>query len=79
MTVDETFVYEFAIRTHRQHQVADDVFRGAVKRFGEQSVMDLTASLGYYDLVSMTFNLADVQLPKPIRAAPEPSPGPAGK
>lgn len=46
MTADETLVYEFAIQMHRQNQVADDVFRGTVKRFGEQGVMDLTALHG---------------------------------
>ena len=79
MTADETLAYKFAIQMHRQHQVADDVFRGTVKRFGDQGVMDLTALLGYYDLVSMTLNLADVQPREPIRAALEPPPVPAGK
>lgn len=79
MTADESLVYDFAIQMHRQHQVADDVFQGAVKRFGEQGVMDLTALLGYYDLVSMTLNLAGVQPPETISAALEPPPVPASR
>ena len=64
---------------HRQNQFAGDMFRGAVKSFGEQGVMNLMALLGYYDLVSMTLNLADVQPPQPISAALEPPPVPASK
>ena len=79
MTADETLVYEFATQMHRQHQVADDVYQGAVKRLGEQGVMDLTALLGYYDLVSMTLNFAGVKPPETISAALEPPPVPASK
>ena len=79
MTADETIVYEFAIQRHRQYQVADDVFRGAVKRFGEQGVMDLMALLGNYDLVSTIRNLSDAQPHEPISAALDPPPVPASK
>ena len=79
MTADETLVYDFAIQMHRQHQVADDVFQSAVKRLGEQGVMDLTALLGYYDLVSMTLNMAGVQPPEQISGALAPPPVPASR
>ena len=64
MTPDETLVYDFATQLHRQHQVTDAVFAAAVKRFGEQGVTDLVALLGYYGLVSMTLNVAEVTPPK---------------
>jgi 4-carboxymuconolactone decarboxylase len=64
MTVDETLVYDFATQLHRKHQVSDAVFAAAVKRFGEQGVTDLVALLGYYGLVSMTLNVAEVTPPK---------------
>ncbi len=64
MTADETLVYDFATQLHRQHQVTDAVFAAAVKRFGEQGVTDLIAVLGYYGLVSMTLNVAEVTPPK---------------
>ena len=64
MTDDEALVYDFATQLHRQHQVADAVFTAAVKRFGEQGVTDLVALLGYYGLVSMTLNVAEVTPPK---------------
>ena len=64
MTVDEVLVYDFATQLHRKHQVTDAVFAAAVKRFGEQGVTDLVALLGYYGLVSMTLNVAEVAPPK---------------
>ena len=63
MTDDETLVYDFATQLHRKHQVSDTVFAAAVKRFGEQGVTDLVALLGYYSLVSMTLNVAEVAPP----------------
>ncbi len=63
MSADETLVYDFATQLQRQKQVSNAVYDGAVKRFGEQGVMDLTGLIGYYNLVSMTLNLAEVQSP----------------
>jgi 4-carboxymuconolactone decarboxylase len=63
MSADETLVYAFATELQRQRQVSDAVYTAAVARFGEQGVMDLTALVGYYNLVSMTLNVARVQAP----------------
>jgi len=63
MTADETLVYDFATQLQRQKQVSDAVYNGVVKRFGEQGVVDLTGLIGYYNLVSMTLNMAEVQPP----------------
>jgi 4-carboxymuconolactone decarboxylase len=73
MTADETLVYDFATQLHRQHQVSDAVFDAAVKRFGEQGVTDLIALLGYYGLVSMTLNVAEVAAPQGGPALPAPA------
>jgi 4-carboxymuconolactone decarboxylase len=42
----------------------DDSCGGAVDKFGENGVMDLIAVNGYYDVVSMTLNVAHVSPPK---------------
>ena len=63
MSADEAMVYDFATQLHRQHQVSDAVYHAMVSRFGEQGVTDLIALLGYYDLVSMTLNVAEVHPP----------------
>ena len=75
MTADETLVYDFATQLHRRHQVSDAVYDGAVKRFGEQGVTDLIGLLGYYDIVSMTLNVAEVRPPASAgRTLPAPPP-----
>lgn len=64
MSADETLIYDFSTQLQRQRQVSNAVYDGVVKRFGEQGVVDLTALLGYYNVVSMTLNVAEV-LPPP--------------
>ena len=45
-------------------QSADDIYAKAVDKFGETGVVDLIAVSGYYDVVSMTLNVAHVAPPK---------------
>ena len=63
MSADETMVYDFSTQLHRQHQVSDAVYKQMTDRFGEQGVTDLIGLLGYYDIVSMTLNVAEVHAP----------------
>ncbi len=76
MSQDEALVYDFATELHRRHQVSDAIYAAAVARFGEQGVVDLIALLGYYTLVSMTLNVAEVQPPPdaPVTLSPPPVP-----
>ena len=50
-------------RSSRDHSVNDETYAKAVEKFGEQGVMDLIAVNGYYDVVSMTLNVARVMPP----------------
>ena len=63
MSADETMVYDFATQLHRQHQVSDTVYKAMLARFGEQGITDLIGLIGYYDIVSATLNVAEVQAP----------------
>jgi 4-carboxymuconolactone decarboxylase len=63
MTEDERIVYEFCTELHRDHGVSDATFTTTAARFGEQGVVDLIAVSGYYVAVSMTLNVAEVQIP----------------
>jgi len=63
MKRDETAVYEFCTQLHRTRQVSDANYRRAAALFGEQGVMDLIGASGYYTLVSMTLNVAQVPVP----------------
>lgn len=63
MKDDEAIVWAFTTQLRRDHAVDDETYAQAVKAFGEQGVMDLIAVNGYYDLVSMTLNVAKVMPP----------------
>ena len=63
MRDDEAVVYDFATQLRRDRRVSDATFRSAVDMLGEQGVVDLIAVTGYYDLVSMTLNVAQVPVP----------------
>ena len=74
MSEDESLVYDFCTQLLRQHQVSDAVYRGVVGKFGEQGAVDLIGVTGYYVIVSMTLNVAQVQPPEgapPTVASPE--------
>lgn len=64
MKDDEAIVWEFTTQLRRDHAVGDDIYGKALEKFGEQGVMDLIAVNGYYDVVSMTLNVARVMAPE---------------
>jgi len=63
MKDDEALVFDFCSVLHRQHFVDDALFQRAVSTLGEQGVVDLIGVSGYYTLVSMVLNVAEVPLP----------------
>jgi 4-carboxymuconolactone decarboxylase len=63
MKPDEELVYDFCTTLPRQHFVDDALFRRAVAMLGQQGVVDLIGVSGYYTLVSMVLNVAEVPLP----------------
>lgn len=71
MTPDEAVVYDFATELRRDRRVSDATFAAARGLLGEQGVIDLIAVNGYYDLVSMTLDVAEVATP-PDGALPLP-------
>ena len=63
MKDDEAVVWEFTTQLRRDHGVDDAIYAKALEKFGEQGIMDLVAVNGYYDVVSMTLNVARVKPP----------------
>jgi 4-carboxymuconolactone decarboxylase len=63
MKDDEAIVWEFSTQLRRDHGVDDVIYAKALEKFGEQGIMDLVAVNGYYDVVSMTLNVARVVPP----------------
>jgi 4-carboxymuconolactone decarboxylase len=68
MKEDEELVYEFCTSLHRRHFVEDALFERARATFGEQGVVDLVGVSGYYTLVSMVLNVAEIPLPEGVPA-----------
>lgn len=63
MQPDEELVYDFCDTLHRKHFVSDALFERAVALLGERGVVDLVGVSGYYTLVSMMLNVAQIPLP----------------
>ena len=63
MKPDEELVYDFCTTLHRQHFVDDALFKRATATLGEEGVMDLIGVSGYYTLISMVLNVAEVPIP----------------
>jgi 4-carboxymuconolactone decarboxylase len=63
MKDDEAIVWEFTTQLRRDHGVDDAIYAKALEKFGEAGIMDLVAVNGYYDVVSMTLNVAHVKPP----------------
>jgi len=63
MDADETIVYNFAKELLDTTVVGDANYNAMKDRFGEQGVIDLICACGYYTIVSMVLNVAEVELP----------------
>lgn len=64
MSGDESLVYDFVSELLSTGQVSDGTYEAAMDRFGERGIMDLVGAVGYYSLVSMVLNVAQVPLPE---------------
>ena len=64
MKEDETILYNYATEMYRDKAVSDATYAAAVKEFGEKGLIDLVATMGYYDTVAMTLITAKAVAPK---------------
>ena len=63
MQPDETVIYDFCTELRDRRRVSDGTFQTALHLLGERGVVDLVATMGYYDLVSMALNVDRYPLP----------------
>lgn len=63
MDADESLVHDFATELLKKGQVSDEPYQRALTRFGERGVIDLVGACGYYSIVSLVLNVAQVPLP----------------
>lgn len=59
----EALVYDFARALQQDGRVPDATYQAAREEFGVRGVVELTALIGYYTMVSMTLNAHGVPLP----------------
>ena len=77
MQPDENIVYDFVTELLTNKAVSDAVFARAKTAFSEQQVVDLIGVTGFYTMLAMVLNTAEIQLPaaaaravKPFKPAP---------
>lgn len=69
LTPDEAIVWRYAVELNRHKSVSDATYRAALARFGERTVVELTALVGYYTMVAMTLNCHEIPLPEGVAPA----------
>jgi len=62
-TRDDEVVYEFARQLQETGQVEPALYAQAVERWAAVGIVELTAVIGYYTMVSMTLNAHEIPMP----------------
>jgi 4-carboxymuconolactone decarboxylase len=72
MTHEQRVVHDFVVRTMKVGSPANSVYDEAVELFGRMGVLDLITTCGYYCLIAILLNTAEIPLPDgvepPLRA-----------
>lgn len=63
---DDALVYEYARHLQLAGQVPPEAYHAVRERWGARGVVELTAVIGYYTMVSMTLNAHEIPLPDGI-------------
>jgi 4-carboxymuconolactone decarboxylase len=66
---DDSAVLRFALELNQYRSVSDATYANALARFGERTVVELTALVGYYTMVAMTLNAHEIPLPEGVQSA----------
>ena len=69
MSADDAAVYHYAVELNHHNSVSDATYAVALARFGERTVVELTALVGYYTMVAMTLNCHEIPLPEGVAPA----------
>ena len=66
---DDAAIVRFAAELNRFKSVSDATYADALARFGERTLVELTALVGYYTMVAMTLNAHEIPLPEGVQPA----------
>ena len=72
MQPDESIVYDFVTDLLKTKNVRDEVFYKAKEALGEQQVVDLIGVTGFYIMVAMVLNTAEIAVPPSQSATVKP-------
>lgn len=70
LSPDESLVYDFIAELLNRRDVSDATFEAAKSRLGEQVIIELIGTAGYYGMVSLILNAARTPLPDGGRPLP---------
>lgn len=70
MTPDESLVYAFSTELRRDKTVSDATYAQALASLSERGIVDLVTVAGYYDIVCMTLQVAEVPVPADSKVPP---------
>jgi 4-carboxymuconolactone decarboxylase len=62
----EEIVYKFCTELLSAKQASDATLKAAIDKFGERTVVELTALVGFYNFVSLILNLDRYPLPDSV-------------
>ena len=63
LSVPEVLVVQYARELNQFNSVSDTTYAATLQHFGERTVVELTALVGYYTMVAMTLNAHEIPLP----------------
>ncbi len=66
---EEALVFDFALELCQTKSVSDSTYKKALEHFGDKTIVELTALVGYYTMVAMTLNAHEIPLPDGVEPA----------
>jgi len=66
---EDALIHKYAIELNRYKSVSKTTYERTLARFGERTVVELTALIGYYTMVAMTLNAHEIPLPEGVMPA----------
>jgi 4-carboxymuconolactone decarboxylase len=66
LTEEEADVVRYGQELMRNRRASDATFQAVLKRFGNQGIIELTATLGHFTMLGFALNAIEVQAEKPL-------------